>query len=333
MKRPPLALALAALLSGCGDAPSAAPSDTLPTAIVRVAEASALPPAAPLIGKARAARQAVLVARVPGSVVALEPLGALLAAGRPPVTLAAPELSARLAAARSEAARLAADLAREERLLKEGAAAPEVVRSLRQQAAAAAAAEAEAEAMAAMLAPAAPFDGRVLRSPLRVGDTVAPGMVLAEVASDGDLVVEVEVPLAFPSAPSGTLIRVSADGRSAEARLAELAPAAAAGARVRPARLELPASAGFLPGEGLRVDWPGVGSPRVTVPAAAVRRRSQLEQVVVVREGRSEVRLVRTAGPAGEGRVAVTSGLAGGEFVVVGSDAELRDGQPLEVRR
>jgi multidrug efflux system membrane fusion protein len=89
----------------------------------------------------------------------------------------------------------------------------------------------------------------------------------------------------------------------------------------------------LLPGDVARVDWPGVGAPLVVVPASAILRRSQLEQVAVVREGKAEIRLVRTAGPAGEGRVAVATGLSAGERVVVESKSPLRDGQPVEASR
>jgi len=327
-------LPLAALsLVACGDSPQGTPSEALPTVVVRVVEAAALPPSSPLVGRVRASQQAILVARIPASVASAEPLGATLAAGQAPVTLVAPEVAARLAAAKAEDARLAADLAREERLLKEGAAAPEVVRSLRQQAAAAAAMAEEAAAHAAQLAPAAPFAGKVLRSPLRAGDTVLPGTLLAEMAADGPLVVEVDIPLAFPAIEVGAVLRVVVGDRSAEARLAELAPAAGKGARVRSARLSLPASGGFVPGDVVRVDWLGVGAPLVTMPEAAIIRRSQMEQVAVVREGKVVIRLVRLAGSAGEGRVAVATGLAPGEQVVVEAKSALRDGQPVEVTR
>lgn len=332
MKRQ-ISLILALALSGCGEASS----DKVPIAaqpvIVRVANVSALPSTVPIVGKVRAAQQAVLFARVPASVSAVEPLGGSLAAGQPPVTLVAPEITARLAAARAEAARLQADLAREERLLKEGAAAPEVVRSLRQQSAAAASMADEAAAHAALLAPSVPFAGKVLRSTLRVGDTVAPGTLLAEVASEDSLIIEIEVPLTVPLVTPGGALLISSGGKSYQATLVELAPAGGLGMRVRAGRLALAVSTGLRPGDAVRVDWPSVGTPLVIVPEASISRRSQLEQAIVIREGRAELRLVRTAGSAGEGMVAVATGLNAGEIVVTSAEAPLRDGSPVEVRR
>jgi hypothetical protein len=70
----------------------------------------------------------------------------------------------------------------------------------------------------------------------------------------------------------------------------------------------------------------------VTVPTGAVVRLGQLEAVFVVDAGTARLRLVRF-GREAEGRVQVSSGLAGGEKVVVAEAADLVDGQAVKVAR
>lgn len=73
------------------------------------------------------------------------------------------------------------------------------------------------------------------------------------------------------------------------------------------------------------------GDPLVVVPAAAVRRNERGEAFVwLVRDGRVEARPV-AVGDALGGRVRVTAGLDGGEWVVVGN-AALRPGQRVRAK-
>jgi multidrug efflux pump subunit AcrA (membrane-fusion protein) len=73
------------------------------------------------------------------------------------------------------------------------------------------------------------------------------------------------------------------------------------------------------------------GEKAVLIPAAALRTDERGDTFVwVVSEGRVRAVTLETGGTAGES-VRVTSGLKGGEAIVLGDDAELRDGQKVAV--
>ena len=75
-----------------------------------------------------------------------------------------------------------------------------------------------------------------------------------------------------------------------------------------------------------------VGESReLRVPASALVVRGQLEIVFVVKDGKAQLRLVRTGKRQGD-QIGLLSGLSDGETVVVEGAAGLRDGQPLEVK-
>jgi hypothetical protein len=67
------------------------------------------------------------------------------------------------------------------------------------------------------------------------------------------------------------------------------------------------------------------------VPASAVVKKGQVEQVFVIENGTARARLV-TTGVALGGRLEVLSGLRAGETIAAPAPAELRDGSPVEVR-
>jgi len=70
----------------------------------------------------------------------------------------------------------------------------------------------------------------------------------------------------------------------------------------------------------------------LSVPAAAVVERGQLQQVFVVESGSARVRLV-TLGQRGQSSAEVLSGLSQGEKVVAPVPAGLADGAAVEVRQ
>jgi len=70
---------------------------------------------------------------------------------------------------------------------------------------------------------------------------------------------------------------------------------------------------------------------KTLAPRAAVRNEEGQDVVFVVRDGRVERRAVRTAAARGED-VEILAGVTGGEVVVVGGPAELKDGQRVKTR-
>jgi multidrug efflux pump subunit AcrA (membrane-fusion protein) len=69
----------------------------------------------------------------------------------------------------------------------------------------------------------------------------------------------------------------------------------------------------------------------LTVPAAAIAARGQLQMVYVAESGRARARMV-TTGTASDGEIEVLSGLSGGETVIAPVPAGLGDGARIEVR-
>jgi hypothetical protein len=87
----------------------------------------------------------------------------------------------------------------------------------------------------------------------------------------------------------------------------------------------------LLPVQFGRVAVPLAEAEFLVVPVAAVVQRGQLEIVFVAREGRAQMRLVRSGRPL-DGGVEILSGLSAGEAVVVEGATGLLDGQPLTTK-
>jgi RND family efflux transporter MFP subunit len=75
----------------------------------------------------------------------------------------------------------------------------------------------------------------------------------------------------------------------------------------------------------------GEGEPEVLAPREALRRDAAGEFVWVVSEGRLRRQAVASGADAGGGQAVVSSGLAGGEALVLGPAEGLREGRAVEV--
>jgi len=69
-------------------------------------------------------------------------------------------------------------------------------------------------------------------------------------------------------------------------------------------------------------------APLITIPSSAVRDQT----VFVVAEGRATRRKLQLAGTTSQG-VQVSSGLIGGEDLIINPPADLREGQKIEPRQ
>ncbi len=92
----------------------------------------------------------------------------------------------------------------------------------------------------------------------------------------------------------------------------------------------------ILPDMGIKVSFledtaQAAAKAAFEVPAGAVAREGDAAFVWVVRDGKVERRAV-TAGPARDGQVPVTDGLAGGESIVVDAPKRLREGTAVELK-
>jgi RND family efflux transporter MFP subunit len=245
----------------------------------------------------------------------------------------AEEASAQLAQARAQLNLVRRDLERERDLLAKGASTAETVRGLEDRHAGHEAAVREAEAKLSYNELRAPFDGVVARKLVNAGDLAAPGQPLLEVEGASGFEVEAFIPDSLAAAiKPGATLACEVAGATFSGRLREISSAADAATRSIGVKIDVPAAAPVRSGQFTRVWVPGSLSRMLFVPASAVSMSGQMERVFVVSDdNRAVLRLVKTGAVRGD-RMEILSGLSGGERVVVGPPATLRDGQPLEVQ-
>lgn len=311
----------------------------LPARAVAVAPVARLHAAARTVPAVVLARdRATLVARVPGSVVALPyEEGDAVAAGAVVARIEAAALRSALAAAEAERTAAEADAARLQALLERGAATPREAENGRTRAAAARAAADGARDALAYAELRAPFSGRVTARPSRVGDVVMPGTALLEIAGGRGLEVEatVEASAAARLAP-GTRVEALIDGQAGPtpAVLRAVSPAGDASTHRVFVRADLPPGTAVRPGTFARLRLPAAedegAGVRLAVPLSAVVRRGGLGGVFVVEGSRARLRWV-ALGAADGAAVEVRAGLEDGERVVL-DPGDLADGAAVQPR-
>jgi multidrug efflux pump subunit AcrA (membrane-fusion protein) len=247
-----------------------------------------------------------------------------------------------LAAARAQAALAASTYRRYAQLRAEQAVSPyemEQVATARQsRQALAAAARAQLQAAAAQLGRAraglaqseiaagygrvrAPFAGRITARSAAVGDLAMPGQPLYELAGAAGSKLRVSVPdRELRWIHLGERVRVTGGAGEATAgqwaTVRRMAPASDAATHMAVVELRLPVGGGWRPGAFATAAFPLAATRQLWLPSSAVLRAGGLSEVYVVnRQGRAELRWVRTGGEAG-GQVEILAGLTGNETVV-----------------
>lgn len=183
----------------------------------------------------------------------------------------------------------------------------------------------------------APFDGVVSQRYSDLGEWVTPGDELLQLVDTDNVRLDFQVPQDYLSRINdGAELRVHADGQSLNARIDSLVPVNDPRARTFLLRAIGPDDLTLLPGMAVTATLRVASGERgLTVARDAINRYP---------EGRVTVWVARTAGEDGytvtekrvetgtgfEDRVVVTSGLKGGEQVVVRGNESLSDG--IEVR-
>jgi RND family efflux transporter MFP subunit len=188
--------------------------------------------------------------------------------------------------------------------------------------------------MLGYLAPSAPFDGVVAAKRVDVGDQAAPGRPLIELEQPAGKRFEAAVPeslLGHVSIGSELELRLAGTDRSLPVRTAEIEPAGDQASRTWRVKFDLPDGLEVLSGSFGRIQVPRDQSSVLTVPATAVLRRGQLDQVFVIEDGHASLRLVKIGRATGD-QVEILSGLDDGETLVRSAPRELKDGQPVNVR-
>ena len=200
----------------------------------------------------------------------------------------------------------------------------------------------------------APFTGTVLRKEAEVGEVVAPsvggGLTRGAVVTMADLLsleVDVDVNEAYIARiSSGQGARITLDAypdTSFRGHVRQVVPTAdrqRATVQVKVAILDRDPR--ILPEMGARVDFlepasrrgaqpaAAAATPRIRVPAAAIREEGGQSVVWVIREGRLDARTVQ-AGPASGGFREIRAGLSGGELLLVGGVEAPRTGLRVKV--
>ena len=167
------------------------------------------------------------------------------------------------------------------------------------------------------------------------GNLAAPGAPLLTIEREGAYRLEASVDESrLPFVKTGQAVEVALDAldRRLAARVSEIVPAVDAASRAYIVKIDLPAMPNLRSGMFGRAWFPMGARQAVTVPAAAVMDRGQLQSVFVVEDGCARNRLV-TTGKREADALEVLSGLSAGEKVVSPAASGVADGARVEVRQ
>lgn len=181
----------------------------------------------------------------------------------------------------------------------------------------------------------APFSGTVTAKSVEPGNLAASGAPLLTIERDGAYRLEASVDESkLPFVKNGQTVEVALEAldRQLTARVSEIVPAVDAASRAYTVKIDLPALPNVRSGMFGRA-WFRMGSCKVlTVPAAAVLERGQLQSVFVIDRSVARSRLI-TTGQRQPDLVEVLSGLSEGEKVINPIPSGLADGVAVEVRQ
>ena len=181
---------------------------------------------------------------------------------------------------------------------------------------------------------AAPFAGVVTTKSVEPGTLALPGAPLLTIEGEGSYRLEASIDESHLAAIRvGQPVSVTLDGidRTLDARVSEIVPTVDAASRSYIVKIDLPGMPGLRSGGfGRAMFQLGSRSP-LTIPAAAVTERGQLQSVLVAEGGVAHTRLI-TTGQKSKEQVEALSGLTPGDKVIFPVPPGLSDGAPVEVR-
>ena len=331
-----LAAGLSLAMAGCGHKSERAEPQILPAASVhaQTIEKKQRTATEEVVGTVRAKLRSAIEAKVSGKIEQMLVVpGQQVKTGESLAVIDAREVRARYDQAVAVRQQAEADLKRLASLFEQKILSQAEFDSAQAKARVAIATVAEAETMLSYTKVTAPFAGVITRKHADVGDLASPGKALLEMEDSRTLRLEADV----PEAVVGKLalgdklpVRISALETELEGVISEIAPAADPGSRTFLVKLDLPPTTGLRAGQFGRVGMPVGETSSLRVPAAAVVQRGQMEIVFIVRDGKAQLRLVKTGKRVGN-EVELVSGVSAGEKIVA-EDAGLIDGQTLTVQ-
>ena len=180
----------------------------------------------------------------------------------------------------------------------------------------------------------APFAGVVTAKTVDPGTLAVPGTPLLTIEREGAFRLEASIEESRMAAIRvGQPVSVTLDGidRTLDARVSETVPAVDAASRSYIVKIDLPNVAALRSGAFGRASFSMGSRVALTIPAAAVSERGQLQSVLVVENGVAHTRLI-TAGSKTKDRIEVLSGLTAGDKVIFPVPQGLGDGAAVEVR-
>jgi RND family efflux transporter MFP subunit len=284
-----------------------------------------------------AVKQSTITAQVSGRVSAVNfDAGDYVKKGAVIVRLQAEELSSAVAGSRAQVAQAEANLAnaranyqRQQQLFQQKfisqSALDRATAEFQAAEAAARAARAgvgQTAAISSYTVITAPYSGVVAERHVEVGESVSPGKPLMTGFDPKDMRVIANVPqyklAEIKQAPQAS-VEIPSLNKWVDAAGVTVLPSADTQTHTVPVRLDLPQNLeGVIPGMFARAHF-SVGSARkLTIPASAVVRRSEISAVYVIgKDQRVSLRQIRLGVPTGRGQIEVLSGLDAGDVIAL----------------
>ncbi|WP_005036382.1 efflux RND transporter periplasmic adaptor subunit [Holophaga foetida] len=339
MSHPPILTAMSAVLVfglACGH-PSKTEGPSLPTARVKLIQASSAEQQGWVAGTLTSTQRATLSTRMAASVRRVHVSeGAKVAAGTLLVSLADEDLQGGLKAAEAGMAAAKAHHQRISNLAQQGAATPSELEMAQSQLAQAQAGVAAIRANLAFTQIRAPFSGVIQARRVNEGDFVGPGAPLVELEGQGAMELTASISeQESKGLRMGQRLAFEVEGVPGQAEITALAPGgdpishrSALRARV------LKGGPALRTGSFARLLLPAKPQPQTTtpfVPQTALVQRGELNGVFVAKDGKAQLRWLSLGERLGD-RFPVRAGLQSGEGVI-DSPGDLKDGQPIEVMK
>ena len=284
-----------------------------------------------------AVRVSTVAAQVAGRVVAVNfDAGDYVKAGTVIVRLAAQELSSAVAGSRAQVAQADATLtnaranyARQQQLFQQKfisqAALDRAAAEFRSAEAASRAARAgagQSAAISSYTVITAPYSGVVSARHVEMGESVSPGTPLMTGFDPKDMRVVATIPqykLAVVKAAKHVTVEIPSLKKWIDATGVTMLPTADAATHSVKVRIDLPQTlTSVLPGMFVRAHFSLGSARRLSIPATAVMRRSEVSAVYVVdAQRRIGLRQVRLGEADARGQVEVLAGLSPGETIAL----------------